>query len=67
MHARIQRENPKQSVCYDLSFPLHNFQQAKNDYLQSRDMLRDMMIKHQEARLLFKIPRNPVTIHERAK
>jgi len=32
-----------------------------------QDMLREMMIKHQEARIFLKVPRNPITIHERAK
>jgi uncharacterized protein involved in exopolysaccharide biosynthesis len=40
---------------------------AKEEYEQSRAMLREMIIKQQEARVLLKMPREPVTIHERAK
>lgn len=67
MHTRILQVYPKQSICYDLSLPLHTFQQARDDYLQSRDMLREMMIKYQKARVLPKMPKTPVTIHERAQ
>ena len=45
----------------------HNFAQAMTNFVQSGDMLRDMMIKHQEARLLLKTPKTFVTIHQRAQ
>ena len=51
----------------ELSLKQHNYNQAKEDYEQTRDMLREMKIKQQEARLLLKMPKTPVTIHERAK
>jgi uncharacterized protein involved in exopolysaccharide biosynthesis len=41
--------------------------QAKETYAQSRNMLREMKIKQQEARVLLKRPRHPITIHERAQ
>ena len=50
----------------DLSLKQHHYTQAKETYEQARGMLREMKIKQQEARALLKIPRQPVTIHERA-
>lgn len=35
-------------------------------FTQSRAMLREMKIKQEEARILLKMPRNPVTIHQKA-
>ena len=66
-HARIERESPNQEVCDDINLLKRRFQQSKDDYLQARDMLRDMMIKHQETREHFKIPQTPITIHQRAQ
>ena len=37
------------------------------DYEQSRDMLREMKVKQQEARIRLKMPKTPITIHQRAK
>jgi len=50
-----------------ISLIQHNFSQFMEAHEQSRDMLREMKIKQQEERVLLKMPRNPVTIHERAK
>ncbi|YCM42327.1 hypothetical protein V2O64_13535 [Verrucomicrobiaceae bacterium 227] len=50
-----------------LSIQQHNYTQAKEDYEQSRDMLREMKVKQQEVRILLKMPKTPITIHERAK
>lgn len=49
------------------SLQQHNYNEAKEKYEQSRTMLREMKIKQQEARVLLKMPRSPVTIYERAK
>lgn len=43
------------------------FDQAREQFEQASAMLREMKIKQQEARVLLKMPRSPVTIHERAK
>lgn len=51
----------------ELSLKQLIYNQAKKDYEQSRDMFREMKIKQQEARVLLKMPRSPVTLHERAK
>ena len=51
----------------DLSLRQEKYTHAKEAYEQSRAMLREMKIKQQEARVLLKMPRNPVTIHQRAK
>ena len=40
---------------------------AKEEYEQARLMYREMSVKQQEQRVLLKIPRTPVTIHERAE
>lgn len=50
-----------------LALKRHNYNQAKEDYEQARDMHHEMKIKQQEARILLKMPKTPVTIHERAK
>lgn len=51
----------------DLSFRQNAYNKAKENYLQSREMLQDMKTQQQEARVLLKMPRDPITIHERAK
>ncbi len=50
-----------------LSLKQSNYTQAKEQYEQARAMLREMKIKQQEARVLLKMPRDPITFHERAK
>ena len=50
-----------------LALKRHNYNQAKEDYEQARDMHHERKIKQQEARSLLKMPKTPVTIHERAK
>lgn len=44
-----------------------SYNQAKELCIQSRTMLRDIKTNQQEARVLLKMPRHPITIHERAK
>lgn len=50
-----------------LSLKQSNYTQAKEQYEQARAMLREMKIKQQEARVLLKMPRDPITLHERPK
>jgi uncharacterized protein involved in exopolysaccharide biosynthesis len=51
----------------DLSLKQNQYNQAKEAYEQSRAMLREMKIRQQEARVLLKMPRDPVTLQEAAK
>ena len=68
---QIERMNEmlknKKKETIELSLIQSQYHQAKEDYEQSRAMLREMKIKQQEARVLLKLPRDPVTLHERAK
>lgn len=57
----------KQNITVELSLKQHNYNQAKEDYEQSRDMFREMKVKQQEARVLLKMPKTPITIHEKPK
>ena len=43
------------------------YRSAKEEYEQSRLMYREMSVKQQEQRVLLKMPRTPITIHELAK
>ncbi|MFT6239312.1 MAG: hypothetical protein ACJAQT_001391 [Akkermansiaceae bacterium] len=54
-------------IAADLALKQHNYTQGKEAYEQSRSMLREMKIKQQEARVLLKMPRAPITLHERAR
>lgn len=51
----------------DLPEQQHTYNQAKETYEQSRIMLREMKIKQAEARVLLKMPRDPITLHQKAK
>lgn len=53
----------KQDNTVDLSLKQHQYNQAKEAYEQARDMYREMKIKQQESRVMFKMPRTPITIH----
>lgn len=57
----------KTGETIDLSLRQSQYNQAKEDYEQSRAMLREMKIKQQEARVLLKMPRDPITLHEKPK
>ena len=57
----------RQDDTVDLSLKQHTYNQAKETYEQSRAMLREMKIKQQEARVLLKMPRDPITLHEKPK
>jgi uncharacterized coiled-coil protein SlyX len=63
----LKKIGSKEIDLVEQSLRQHNYNQAKEEYEQSRAMLREMKIKQQEARVLLKMPRKPVTIHERAK
>jgi len=54
----------KQDITLQLSLKQHSYNQAKEDYEQSRGMFREMKIKQQEARVLLKMPKTPITSHE---
>jgi polysaccharide biosynthesis transport protein len=57
----------RQGDTVDLSLRQHHYTQAKETYEQSRAMLSEMKIKQQEARVLLKMPRDPITLHEKPK
>ncbi|MDB4653013.1 polysaccharide biosynthesis tyrosine autokinase [Akkermansiaceae bacterium] len=57
----------RQEDAINLSLKQSNYTQAKEQYEQARAMLREMKIKQQEARVLLKMPRDPITLHERPK
>ncbi len=61
----LQTEEPNDPV--EAPLRMSRVTQAKEDYEQAGSLLREMKIKQQEARVLLKMPREPVTIHERAK
>ena len=47
-----------------LSMRSHEYNSIKEDYEQARDLLHQMEIQQQEQRVLLKMPRNPITIHQ---
>jgi len=49
------------------SLQQNDYNQAKEIYEQSRDFLREMESKQQEARVHLNKPHYPLTIHERAQ
>jgi hypothetical protein len=51
----------------DLSLRQNSYNQALETFTQSREMLREMKIKQDEARILLKVPFEPITIHQRAE
>ena len=59
-------ENRKDDTV-SLSLRQNAYNQARETYEQSRNMLREMKIKQQEARVLLKMPRDPITLHEKPK
>ena len=71
VHRQVERMEEmvgaRQNDTVDLSLKQHSYTQAKETYEQSRMMLREMKIKQQEARVLLKMPRDPITLHERPK
>ena len=71
----VQRQVLKMSEMVDdrkedaisLSLKQTNYTQAKEQYEQARGMLREMKFKQSEARILLKMPRDPITLHEKPK
>lgn len=57
----------KMADTVDLSMAQHQYNSAKDEYEQARDLYREMKLQQQEQRILLKMPRTPVTLHERAK
>ena len=51
----------------DLSMRQHKYNSVREEYDQARDLHREMKLQQQEQRVLLRMPRSPVTIHERAK
>ena len=58
--------NSSQQETVDLSMRQHEYNSLKDEYEQARDLLRQMKIQQQEQRVLLKMPRTPITIHEAA-
>ena len=57
----------RQDDTVELSLKQHTYNQAKEVYQQSRMLLREMKFKQTEARVLLKMPRDPITLHEKPK
>ena len=55
------------SDTIDIDYNPSPYNQAKENYEQSRNMLQKMKTKQQEARTLLKTPRTPITIHQLAQ
>ena len=62
-----QMVREKKDGTVDLSMRQHQYNSAKEEYEQSRMMYREMSVKQQQQRVLLKMPRTPITLHERAK
>jgi len=62
-----QTVDSKKTGTVDLSMQQHNYNQAQTEYESARDMLSEMKVKQQEARVLLNMPRNPITLHEKPK
>lgn len=54
----------KKDDTVSLSMRQHDYNSAKDDYEQARDLLRQMKIQQQEQRVLLRMPRTPITAHE---
>ncbi|MGJ8695441.1 MAG: GumC family protein [Verrucomicrobiaceae bacterium] len=57
----------KKDDTVDLSMQQHQYNSAKEEYEQARDLLRAMKIQQQEQRVLLRMPRTPITLHELPK
>lgn len=62
-----QMVREKKDGTVDLSMRQHQYNSAKEEYEQSRMMYREMSVKQQQQRVLLKMPRTPITLHERPK
>ena len=57
----------RQDDTIALSLKQNDYTQAKEAYEQAREMHREMKMKQQEARVLLKMPRDPITLHEKPR
>jgi len=57
----------KQGKTVDLSMQQHHYSQAQKEYENNREMLTQMKVKQQEARVLLNMPRDPITFHQKPK
>ncbi|MFT6242912.1 MAG: hypothetical protein ACJAQT_005024 [Akkermansiaceae bacterium] len=57
----------RQNDTVDLSLKQHTYTQAKETYLQSRDMLREMKDRQQEAHVALKMPRPSLIVRQQAE
>lgn len=57
----------KQQDTVELSMQQHQYNSAKEEYEQARDLYRDMKLQQQEQRVLLRMPRTPITLHELPK
>ena len=55
----------KKDLLYD-SQQQRDYNSRKDEYEQARELLRQMKIQQQEQRVLLKMPRTPITIHQAA-
>lgn len=51
----------------DLSLKQHEYNEARENFEQSQAMYREMKIRQQEARVNLKMPKTPITLHEKPK
>ena len=57
----------KKNQTVDLSMQQHKYNSAKDEYEQARALYREMKLQQQEQRVLLRMPRNPITLHELPK
>lgn len=57
----------KQRDTVELSMQQHKYNSAKEEYEQARDLHREMKLQQQEQRVLLRMPRTPITLHELPK
>jgi succinoglycan biosynthesis transport protein ExoP len=53
----------KKEQTVDLSMRQHQYNNAREEYEQARELLKKTKIQQQQARILLKMPRSPLTIH----
>ena len=57
----------KQGETVELSMQQHKYNSAKEEYEQARDLYREMKLQQQEQRVMLRMPRTPITLHELPK
>lgn len=65
--AKLLEKQPLKDGFYDFSMQRHQFETAKEEYLQSKAVLDEMTAHNQNLREAFKAPDVLISIHERAK